>query len=71
MFQIVLQQLLEDQQRSNRVVAYSIFTNQAIYGAVTKAYDVFMKDWTGDPNDTSLAIEVTDGIYNMLPSLMV
>jgi hypothetical protein len=63
MFQIVLQQLLEDKQRTNRVVTYAAFTNQDVYGTITKCYDVFMQEWQGDPNDTSLAMEVTDGIY--------
>lgn len=70
MFNIVLQHSLEDSQRSNRVVAYALCHNLPIWGAVSQLYDLFTKDWEGDLNDTTLALEITDGIYEMIPSLL-
>lgn len=70
MFQIVLQQLLEDQQRSNRVVSYALCHNLPVYGAVLELYNLFTKSWEGDLNDTTLALQITDGIYLLIPSLL-
>lgn len=70
MFQIVVQQTLEDKQRSDRMVAYAVFYNMAIWAATQQVYDLFLKDWTGDINDLSLAIQITDGMYNLIPSLI-
>ena len=70
MFEAVLKLLLEDQLRSNRIVAYSICKNLAIYAAVEQTYNDLTKIYEGDLNDVTLAVEVADGIYNLIPSLL-
>ena len=70
MFNIVLQQTFEDQQRSDRFLLYRASTGAPIMGAMQQLYDLFTKDWEGDINDTTLAIQITDGIYEMIPSLL-
>lgn len=70
MFNIVLQQSLEDIQRSNRVVAYALCKNLPIWAAMQQLFNLFTKNWEGDLNDTTLAIDITDGIYNMIPDLL-
>lgn len=68
MLEIVRQQLLEDQQRSNKIANYSINDKVPIWQLIERLFDQYVHDsFTGDINDTSLAITITDGIYNLLP----
>ena len=66
MFEIVLVQSLIDLQRSNRIVGYAVQHGMSVYAAMEKLYADVTKDETWDLNDTTLAINITDAIYNSL-----
>jgi hypothetical protein len=68
MLEVVRQQLLEDQQRSDKVANYCLTNGYAIWWAVEYLFNNYVKDYfTGDINDTSLAPDIVSGIYNQLP----
>lgn len=66
MFEIVLRQSIEDQLRSNRVAGYAILHGMTIYSTVELFYARVTKETTLDLEDTTLAVTITDLIYQTL-----
>lgn len=68
MFNLVAQLLLEDQQRSDKVVTYAQTNTMPIWGALTQLYSIATKDYTPEQlEDLSNGIIIADEIYNSLP----
>lgn len=70
MFNIVLKISLENPDKCNRVIAYALCKDLTIWPAMDQLFNIFITNWTGDVNDINLALEVADGIYNMIPELL-
>lgn len=68
MFELVVKQSLEDQQRSDKIVAYAQDNHKTIWGAMQTLYGLAIKNDDEDfLSDLSNAIIITDRIYNSLP----
>lgn len=68
MFEKVLQQSLEDQQRSDKIVAYAQYYNRPIWASVQTLYDLATKNDSEEfLADLGNAIIITDRIYWSLP----
>lgn len=68
MFEKVLKQSIEDQQRSDKIIAYAQYYNRPIWGAMETLYGIATKDDSEEfLADLGNAIIITDRIYWSLP----
>ena len=63
MFDIVLMNLVENKDSSDRIIALCNLTEKPIRKTIYDSYQTFISSYTGDLNELSNAAEVTEGVY--------
>jgi hypothetical protein len=61
--------MIQDTNRNNAIVGYSIMNNQTIYLSISQLIDMLSKEKGIDTSDNTNAIIVADAIYEYITAL--